>query len=200
LTHDDDRFNFFEGSDMIGMVLPEGVDLNGFKSLTADQKLRIRESAIHEVVRACRVSQKPGVVTGHFIFWDGEGEVSKPVMNEADKQAFTHILYLDVKPEVILRRREEDSRTRAVMEVEKLEKWQGHEMSGLQELCRENEILFTKVHDHSNATKLIKNFVRFNSTNNEESVAEELEKSVKAQAFGHNSMEIEELDGGESAP
>jgi uracil phosphoribosyltransferase/adenylate kinase/phosphoserine phosphatase len=203
LNHDADRFEFFEGSEMIKEFLPEGVDLNSFKSLSADQKLRIRESAINEVVKACRVLQKPGVVTGHFIFWDGEGEVSKPVMNDADKQAFTHILYLDVKAEEVFRRREEDnrtdSRTRTVMGVEKLEKWQEREMSGLRGLCRDNEILFTTVHDHYQATELIKNFVRFNSKNNEESVAEELEKSVKAQAFGHNSREIEESDGGESA-
>jgi phosphoserine phosphatase/adenylate kinase len=199
LNKDHQRFHFVEGSEQIKKFLPQGVVLETLKIQDDEVKLRVRTDAINAIVEMCRKDGRPAVVTGHFIFWDGKGEVSEPVMNDADKQAFTHILYLDVKPEEVLRRREKDSRTRAIMEVKKLEKWQEREMSGLQELCRENEILFTKVHDHSKAIRLIKYFVRFNSKNNEELVAKDLERSVKAQAFGHNSMEMEELDGGESA-
>lgn len=197
LTEDHQRFHFIEGSEMIKKFLPQGVLPETLKSQSEEVKLRVRTDAINDIVRMCREDGRSAVVTGHFIFWDGEGEVSKPVMNDADRQAFTHILYLDVKPEEILRRRVEDSRTRAVMEVDKLEKWQKKEMGGLQELCREHEILFKVVHDHSVATKLIKNFTHFNSKNNEENVAKELKESVKAQAFGHKSMEMEDSDGGE---
>ena len=46
------------------------------------------------------------------------------------------------------------------MGVDKVREWQKTEMSGLQELCRENEILFTTVHDHSIATKLVAGVVK----------------------------------------
>jgi uracil phosphoribosyltransferase/adenylate kinase/phosphoserine phosphatase len=197
LTEDHQRLHFIEGSEMIKKFLPQDVVLETLKFQSEEVKLRVRTDAINEIVRMCREDERSAVVTGHFIFWDGEGEVSKPVMNDADKQTFTHILYLDVKPEEIWRRRKEDSRTRAVMEVDKLEKWQKTEMSELQELCREHEILFTTVHDHAVATKRIKSFVKHNSKNNEEAVAKELKASVKAQVFGHNSMEMEDSDGGE---
>jgi uracil phosphoribosyltransferase/adenylate kinase/phosphoserine phosphatase len=198
LTEDHQAFHFIEGSESIKKALPQGVTLETFKFQTEEVKLSVRTKAINDIVDLCREGGKPAIVTGHFIFWDGEGEVSKPVMNDADKKAFTHILYLDVAPEVIWRRREEDNRTRAAMEVGKLEKWQKEEMSGLQDVCRENEILFATAHDHSEAYGLIRNFTRFNSKDNEEEVAEVLEMSVKAQAFRHKSMGIEEFDGNEA--
>jgi uracil phosphoribosyltransferase/adenylate kinase/phosphoserine phosphatase len=182
LNDDPQGFHFIEGSEMIKKSLPQGVTLETFKSQTEEVKLSVRTNAINNIMEMCREDGKPAIVTGHFIFWNGEGKVSKPVMNDADKQAFTHILYLDVAPEVIWERREEDSRVRAVMEVDKLEKWQKEEMSGLQDLCREKEILFATVRDHSDAAKLVKNFVQYNSKDNEGLVAEELDRSVKAQS------------------
>ena len=190
LSEDRRDFHLIEGSEMIQKFLPQDVVLETFKFQSEEVKLTVRTNAINDVVRMCCEDGMPAIVTGHFIFWDGGGEVSKPVISDADKQAFTHILYLDVKPEVIGRRREKVSRTRAVMEVDKLEQWQKAEMSGLQELCRENEILFTTVHDHSEATKLIKNFVRFNSTKNEEHVAQVLRMGVEGQAFGHDKRKL----------
>jgi uracil phosphoribosyltransferase/adenylate kinase/phosphoserine phosphatase len=182
LNDDPQGFHFIEGSEMIKKSLPQGVTLETFKSQTEEVKLSVRTNAINDIMEMCREDGKPAIVTGHFIFWNGEGEVRKPVMNDADKQAFTHILYLDVAPEVIWKRRVEDSRVRAVMEVDKLEKWQKEEMSGLQDLCREKEILFATVRDHSDAAKLVKNFVKYNSKDNEGLVAEELDRSVKAQS------------------
>jgi uracil phosphoribosyltransferase/adenylate kinase/soluble P-type ATPase len=198
MTEDHQAFHFIEGSESIKKALPQGVTLETFKLQSEEVKLRVRTDAINDIARMCREGGRPAIVTGHFIFWDGNGEVSEPVMSHADKQAFTHILYLDVVPELIWRRREEDDRARAVMEVDKLEKWQTEEMSGLREVCRENEILFTTAHDHSVAAGLIKNFVRFNSKNNEEDVAQELEMSVKAQAFRRNSMEMGKFDESEA--
>jgi uracil phosphoribosyltransferase/adenylate kinase/2-hydroxy-3-keto-5-methylthiopentenyl-1-phosphate phosphatase len=193
LAEDHHRFRFIEGSEMVVKSLPLGVVLETLKFQSEEVKLRLRTNAINEIVRMCREDERPAIVTGHFIFWDGKGEVSKPVMNDADKQAFTHIIYLHNDPEEIARRRDEDSRNRGVMGVDKLREWQDAEMSELQELCRENEIPFTTVRDHSTATKFINSFVRYNSMNNEEDVARELKKSVEFQAFLHNSMGNEEF-------
>lgn len=104
-------------------------------------------------------------------------------MNDADLQAFTHILYLHNAPQEIAGRREGDeSRKRAAMGVDKLMKWRDAEMIRLQKLCRALSILFMKVHDHSIAIQRVKDFVRHNSEYNEELVAQELETSIMAQS------------------
>ena len=178
-----DRFNFFEGSEMIARNLPEdtirGI-VETMDSLPAEEQAIVRAHAIDEIVEKCHGDGKPGIVTGHFIFWDGKGErVSDPVMGEADLAAFTHILYLQQAPQEIARRCEGDgNRKRAVLGVDQLEKWQDAEMGGLRKLCRENAILFTTVSDLSGATKLVTNFVCHDVEQNEKFVAEALRVSV----------------------
>lgn len=119
LTEDHQNFNFFEGSEVIEEYLPQNTVIGvvaTFEPLDDEDKLLVRKSAVEHIVRVCRRDGKAGIVTGHLIFWDGRGEVSKEVMNDADLQAFTHILYLHNAPQETAGHREGDeSRKRAGM-------------------------------------------------------------------------------------
>ena len=84
LTEDCQRFHYFEGSEMIEKFLPQNTVLKTYKFLSEEEKSRVRTSAINDIARVCCKDERPAIVTGPLILWDGEGEVSKEVMSEAD--------------------------------------------------------------------------------------------------------------------
>ncbi|EED17920.1 hypothetical protein TSTA_117060 [Talaromyces stipitatus ATCC 10500] len=81
----------------------------------------LRTRTIKKIGRDAEDNGKTAIVAGHFIF-RSEGKEKDVVCNEADLDTYTHILYLDVQPEVIAQRRLEDqTRNRANDSVKNLQ-------------------------------------------------------------------------------
>lgn len=88
-------------------------------------KVRTRERAVHSTRQLSVMLENAAVVAGHYIFWPEERkEVSVPVWTAGDTSTYTHILFLDVRGEVFLKRHTCNfSRERPQMSAEKLAKW-----------------------------------------------------------------------------
>lgn len=143
------HFKFFEGSTVLKEQV--GVDSRDFESLLPEQKRAIREQAIQQIVMQSNHEQKIAVVTGHFSFWPD----CEHVLTEADWRAYNHIFYLDVRPEEVFQRRENDTgKLREVIPLSELRDWQEHEKSQMPELCKKHSIIFEFI-SSSNTTKQI---------------------------------------------
>ena len=137
---DEGKFDFFEGSAVINRLVTGG--LAKFRTLNDEEKEMWRKRAIEWIRDKTVKSGKPAIVNGHFMFWPEDGE-QQPVYTKADLETYTHVLYLDVDPEVVARRRADDKpRNRPNDSVEHLRKWQEYEKSQLRQLCQEHSILF----------------------------------------------------------
>lgn len=135
------HFTFFEGSKMIANVVPGG--LEAFQSMGDGEKVLWRQRAIDTIGKECADSGQVAVVAGHFTFWPEEQARGQEVYTENDLATFTHIIYLDVPPEVVAKRRSEDKeRSRPSVSLAHLRKWQEMEKSRLRDLCRNHRILF----------------------------------------------------------
>lgn len=163
----EERFQFFEGSKVLENVIGHD-DAKQFKLLSAEQKTLIRNEAIKSIQQSCTNSQKIGVVTGHFSFWNDESkDVPEVVCTTGDLETYTHIFYLDVDANEIAARREKDEiRGRAALSVEHLEKWQESEKNQLRRLCYNNNILFTAVRDGDKLVQLIEDCSDHSIANN----------------------------------
>ncbi|EFR02793.1 hypothetical protein MGYG_09098 [Nannizzia gypsea CBS 118893] len=92
-------------------------------------------------------SKKAAIVTGYFSFFDGQdGEAALPIITSDDLDTYTHILYLDVPPEVLLERHTRDyNRVRSLISIENLHIWQEMEISQLRPLWLQHGILFMRM-------------------------------------------------------
>ncbi|KAK3641776.1 hypothetical protein LTR56_011103 [Elasticomyces elasticus] len=144
-----DKFEFFEGSEVIDSLVDGG--LERFKTLPPPKQRAWREQAIEYIQHRCAQSGKGAIVAGHFMFWnDNIGPEPAPICTEKDKEAYTHILYLDVDPEVIVQRRRDDpTRGRPALPVSHIRRWQDGEKTLLRQMCYENDILFTRIASHA---------------------------------------------------
>lgn len=144
LSHE--HYKFFEGSEVIDSVVPGG--LPKFKKLAEESRLAWRQVAIEKIRKECVASGRVGVVTGHYMFWEEGKEVGNRVWTDHDADVFTHILYLDVRPDVILDQRLKDTtrqRPEFPEDYEHVETWQKAEQVELRAICRQNKILFTVI-------------------------------------------------------
>ncbi|KAK3356727.1 uracil phosphoribosyltransferase-domain-containing protein [Lasiosphaeria hispida] len=135
------RFVFHEGSAVIASLVPGG--LTAFQALGEQEKTYWRELAIERIASECGPGQ-PAVVAGHFMFWSESEEQGTRVCTQSDLKTFTHIIYLEVEPELVLERRSNDTaRNRSVVSLDHIRRWQRDEVTELRELCWQNDILFT---------------------------------------------------------
>ncbi|PGH23795.1 hypothetical protein AJ80_02225 [Polytolypa hystricis UAMH7299] len=135
-------FAFYDGAAMIEAVLPGHLD--DFKQLGEEDKAIWRQLAIENIGRECASEGKVGVVAGHYMFWDEDSEVGTTVFTRGDQEIYTHILYLDTPPDVVMKRRQNDTeRNRPSVSVAHLRKWQQEEKNQLRQVCRSHGILFT---------------------------------------------------------
>jgi uracil phosphoribosyltransferase/phosphoserine phosphatase/adenylate kinase len=141
----DQHFVFFEGSAVIAQVAGS---LDAFKSLPFADKCTIRQEAIQKIVDECIRSDKIGVMTAHYMFWE-EGEVGPAsVLTEKDLEAFTHVVYLDVAASVIRERVSTDrSRERKVSSEWHLAGWSRVEKNCLFMESLERGFLYTVVYE-----------------------------------------------------
>ena len=143
----DKGFDFFEGSKMIDDLVPGG--LAAFQRMEEEENIRWRQQAIDKIGKRCADTGQVGVVAGHFMFWPEDQETPSPVYTQKDLETFTHILYLDVPPEIVAQRRLGDvERDRTPTTTYHLRKWQDAEKAQLRPLCRDNGILFLNLSSH----------------------------------------------------
>lgn len=137
-----EQFSFYEGSEVIDTLTPGG--LGAFHKLDEQQKTHWRRVAIDKIGSECAISGKTAVVTGHLMFWKEEEEKGRMVYTSNDLVTYTHILYLDIPPEVVERRQRDDTeRSRPPATTAHLTRWKHAEKAHLRRLCREHGILFT---------------------------------------------------------
>lgn len=143
-----DAFRFYEGSGVIGSAVPGG--LATFQQSSQSQKQKWRQAAIDKIRTESAQTRQTAVVTGHSMFWSEEKESGECVFTEADASTFTHILYLEVHPELIAQRRSNDTqRQRSYASVNHLLKWQNADKEQLSKLCRAHGILFCTISPRS---------------------------------------------------
>ena len=119
--------------------------LKVFQSLEEAERVPWRVLAINKIGEQARADKRVTVVAGHFSFWK-EGEAQRKVYTSDDLWTYTHILYLEVAPEEIAKRIENDktlnNRYRDSASTDHLNRWQEAEKTELRDLCQRNGILF----------------------------------------------------------
>ena len=147
------NFAFYDGSDMIGAIVPGG--LEAFEGMEKSDQEYWRKRAIDQIGQDCTNSKKMGVVAGHFMFWSEEEQAGTLAWNDNDQKVFTHILYLDVAADVVAERRRNDKKKeRPPASVNHLREWQRQEKVQLKDLCRQHGILFSLMTPRPSETTL----------------------------------------------
>ncbi|KAF2257655.1 uracil phosphoribosyltransferase [Lojkania enalia] len=140
---EEENFTFYDGSTVIGAVVPGGIE--AFKELDTNEQNHFRARAIKKIRDQCAERKTIGVVAGHLFLEneDRQGEWER-VVTQCDLETYTHIIYLDVDAETIINRRQGDTkRTRPFISVEELKMMKEQEKSELTVLCRENRIQYS---------------------------------------------------------
>ncbi|KAL8744475.1 MAG: hypothetical protein Q9184_007994, partial [Pyrenodesmia sp. 2 TL-2023] len=137
----EDKFFFYDGSEKINSVVPGG--LKAFQAMEKPEQEKWRNRAAKSIREESKVNVKTGVVAGHFMFWP-EGQEAEKVCTQADLDTYTHIIYLEIHPGEVLKRRSEDTgKHRESASISHLGEWQQQEKDGLRQICRENGIFFS---------------------------------------------------------
>ncbi|OJD21180.1 hypothetical protein ACJ73_07482 [Blastomyces percursus] len=137
----EDEFLSYDGSQVIADLVPGG--LLAFQNMSEAEKSHWRDRAIRKIQLYCVNSGRTAVVAGHYMFWDESEEVGKTICTTGDLGVYTHIIFLNVPAEVIASRRQNDrERSRPIISVSHVRRWQHAEMSELRSLCRSHGILF----------------------------------------------------------
>lgn len=143
--HGEDHFTFYDGSQKIDSMVPGG--LEAFKCMEDAEKIIWRKQAIDRIGNECADSGKVGVVAGHLMLPSEKEEAFQEMYTDNDLNTYTHILYLEVPPKEIRKRRSQAKRVRPDLSVSQLTEWQDAEKTKLVHLCREHNILFLVVVD-----------------------------------------------------
>lgn len=96
---DIERFSLYEGSEMIARTIDGG--LAAFQKLDEQNKENARRLAIRAIQDDCAKNGKTAIVTGHFMFWQEEEFRGEIVCTDNDLATYTHIVYMNVSPEII---------------------------------------------------------------------------------------------------
>ncbi|KAJ3760392.1 uracil phosphoribosyltransferase-domain-containing protein [Lentinula raphanica] len=138
----DESFAYYEGAIVISNIVPGG--LSAFQKMEEPEKTLFRAQAIETIQQECAMSGQIGIVVGHLMFWDENDPVGRSVWTTSDAATFTHILYLDIPPEVVAHRRQMDSsRVRPSMSEDHIRRWQNAEHDQLRKLCLDHQIMFS---------------------------------------------------------
>lgn len=159
------HYLYYDGSELMLSVMWPGATIVDFQQLPEPEKVKVCEQAMLQIQQDCRGAKKAAVVAGHLILRDEAGELHE-VCTKTDLKSYTHIVYLEVPADEILKRRNEDeNKERPPITALEINVWQRWENLRLQKLCFENKILFynfnTKFHGDTGAvTIMIRDFVQ----------------------------------------
>ncbi|KAI4948928.1 hypothetical protein J4E91_005390 [Alternaria rosae] len=140
----------------------------------------------------CQANAKTGVVAGHYMFWQVEDRNGpKGVGTEKDWATHTHIIYLMVDPEIVTTRNKEDkTRERKQLPIERLQKWQEAEMMELRAVCRDYGMIFTTITETPTTTlgragerlaTLLNNFHSHDEASNNAAVEQAVDTALNGQ-------------------
>ncbi|KAH6968024.1 uracil phosphoribosyltransferase-domain-containing protein [Fusarium avenaceum] len=134
------HFIFFEGSEVIDLLIPGG--LRQFRESHEEEQSKFRIKAINFIKNETLISGgETAVVTGHLMFWSETDNAPEAVYTSEDLDTFTHIVYLNIPIDIIDRRIAGDvEKHREITSAESLAKWQDAELSTLRDLCLEDNI------------------------------------------------------------
>ncbi|KAK5263509.1 hypothetical protein LTR96_011093 [Exophiala xenobiotica] len=178
-----ESYIFCEGSEVISRLIAGGI--TAFQSLSDDEKVGWRELAINTIRADCMNDGKAGVVTGHHMFWSDRDTAGVCVTTQEDLKTYTHIIYLDVPPQVIIERRERDSmKSRPPASIDHLRRWQSAEKSQLRRACYSRGIIFSVLGVGSTeplkVVSLIECFCRHGEKDNLSSAQTKLDHIIEA--------------------
>ncbi|KAH4185763.1 hypothetical protein HBI46_181260 [Parastagonospora nodorum] len=190
-------FMFWDGSQVIASVVPGG--LGAFHELEEEEKKHWRELAINKIKQSCLEDRKLAVVAGHLMLWHEGESAGQLVCTQSDLKNYTHIIYLDTPPNVVLQRRSGDTaRDRPSTTVSQLNEWQVEEKSQLLRLCRENNILLSHVYHEkdllSTVSSLLRNFQQHTEKQNMHAAEMALEKAVAAEVGQPDTLLVLDAD------
>ncbi|KAI9042046.1 uracil phosphoribosyltransferase [Aspergillus affinis] len=184
---DTDSFAFYEGSQVIDRVAPGGLD--AFKLMIDSQKEYWRRKAIIKIQDECILNGKAAIVTGHYMFWEEDDTLGKPVITVADLSVYTHIVYLDIPANIVLQRRLEDrTRDRSRVSASHMERWQRREKMELEASCLEHGILFALWTSRTDLAGLIRHLISHNESYNLQ-VAKEFLDNALVKVTGSGDLE-----------
>jgi uracil phosphoribosyltransferase/phosphoserine phosphatase/adenylate kinase len=183
------RFVFYDGSELIDKVTPGG--LEAYKAMEKDQKDGYIEAALDRLSAECQANKKTAVVTGHCMLWNPKKEPKHlNVSTEKDWETYTHMIYLNVSPEVVAQRIEDDrTRTRMVTTVPELTDWQTKERIELGKMCWQRRVLFTTISEElgtpagqtlEKLKRMLRDFAQHNEDVNDDAVYETLDREIES--------------------
>ncbi|KAI0131546.1 uracil phosphoribosyltransferase-domain-containing protein [Daldinia grandis] len=192
-----EAFEFYEGSEVISSLVPGG--LSGFKELEECEREHHRNLAIDHIAQSCSVTGRVGVVVGHFMFWEEGEETGRMVCTKKDLEVYTHILYLNINPELISKYRLDDTkRVRPSVSVEHLHEWQEAEKIQLRQLCYDNNILFLsrspRIWQLSRVATLIRDFQQHTKSLNLSRAVDKLDGTLENGTHQLRSMIVLDAD------
>lgn len=141
-----------EGSELIAKLSPPN-GLDTFKTLTKDNQDTIRNNAIRSLNK-----ENDTIVMGHFLFMDPNSNIES-VWTQADKESFTHIVYLNYSAETVFTRRQADTECeRQELTCDQLHSWIFTEKKELEMKCLENDIQFICINESSSLDHIVSIF------------------------------------------
>ena len=147
-------FAFYDGSEEISKIVPGR--LEAFKRMTELDQEQWRKRAIDTIGKNCTDRKEIGVVAGHFMFWPEEKQAPTLAWTDHDQKVFTHILYLDVSPELVAQRsRKDPKKKRPTTSVRHVHNLQHEEKIQLSNRCRQHGILFSLISPRPNERTLL---------------------------------------------
>ena len=144
------HLDFEDGSDLIDACF----DLAVFKNLGAEEQNEKRADLMLKLVQDQSDLVKGIVIGGHLLLWDDGAKEPHSVGIEADWGAYTHIVYLQVDPEVVQKRRTNNkAKDRGLVSVEHLQQWQARERALLRDICYKRGIQFITITERASTPK-----------------------------------------------
>ncbi|KAI0834058.1 uracil phosphoribosyltransferase-domain-containing protein [Hypoxylon sp. FL0890] len=194
-----EQYGFYEGSELIGKLIPGG--LEAFQKLDKKEHQDYwRKLAIEKIGQEVAETGRTTIISGHLMFWQEGEKEGVAVYTQNDLHVYTHILYLDVPAELIATRRREDvKRSRPVVSISHLRKWQDTEKCILRQLCYSHGILFLPVSPGSSTTRrvsrLIHNFQEHTEEENLRRAELQLDEIILNKYTQPNTKTIVVIDG-----
>ncbi|KAF7198348.1 hypothetical protein HII31_00087 [Pseudocercospora fuligena] len=135
---------YYDGSEVIKKAI--GSDISTFNELSTKEKEDVREQAIRQIYETCRVSRKPGIVTGHLTLWNFKRSHPEDVFTKVDFEVYSCIFYLDPSAATIFSQVKNDiSKIRQALTIEGIQQHKDQELAKLQELCYEYGVLHARI-------------------------------------------------------
>ncbi|KAJ5910479.1 hypothetical protein N7504_005122 [Penicillium tannophilum] len=190
-------FLFYDGSRAIGAVTPGG--LEAFHTLSEAEEINYRGRAMDRIKQGCHDFGKSAIISGHSMLWTEGEKTYQLICTQADFDAYTHIVYLEVPAGIIAEHRRNDERSRPVASVPHLAQWQEAEKTYLRHVCRLHNILFTTVKPHhflhEQLSALLGDFHRHTEELNTKLAEDQIDKMLDTDSETPETVLVLDADG-----